>query len=1243
MAFRASWGKLLAPAALWCLSRHGPAVSKLPLSMHMPTRCLGGLRCLPHSSRADLEERGILQESPADEPWTVRVPDEEGLLGELSAVTVAKAAAAIQTVGFAVLRGASVLRSGELCAAQAEADEALEEIKATAQNLGLEPLAPWATPKPTPGAGNLFRFQEASSFSSGRLDMTLEDAKPSGPLATRQDLLRLCEALFDTDCQLASRGAFWNFPGSGREHWHRDGLMPLLTVVTAARQYPSDAGFMRLQPFTQTGAIDEDSESGKEPKAAAGESERVAATLRPGELLLFLYSAKHAAVPNFSEFDRCLLYSVYGPKGPRQLYADACNKRGRGGQRLTSCRLFDGVLFGFRPDTDETLDQAQADFEKSRASGDQRTQSAALLAYADAAAAQEQASSLSLDPDDSAVRLAREAFNQLQDSGDSEGQAAALHVLAKAHLARSSFAEAMQAAEEALQRFEALGHATGHAATLNVLAQSLLREDPEAALKHATAGRDAFRRLGDSRRASMLERTAVGASLACGDTAHALKDAEASVASCRRDAGDRRDEAAALALLAEVRHAREEFHLVVPVASEAAEIFARCGDQRNQAAALHSAASAALAADRATDARRLAAQAQDVLRSLLDRAREVSARGIVVQAEIALGNNEQALEIASEGLLAMQQQGDYLSLAEAHRHIAAAQLASSLPEEARQSAMAARNSSERLLGTRKWECKADALELLAEICRQTKDFQAMTQAAEELAECCREAAWPRREALALRTVTRGHLAMRKPRSALEAAGRAMTLFRETGNSSAADEMRLLFARATELRNSMRDAARNARQAWLLFRERGDPSLLFQAAKNCHDAHHMFDDENVLILEKEKAVSEPARSTVEHLQIVSAAAKADKARRRSFDPRGPEDSTPAHAQLKLHVVQLEEVVSQVHVWTSKVEADVLSLNKRKEELERQNEALAQRPELEKRVKELQAEVQQLHQRTQELEKEKEAVASERQRLEDQLTESQANCTRLEEECRQHAAERERRAELENQQADVARSFAELQAVVAQLLPWLGELDTQRSRLLEEKGHAEAMATSLRSELQRWRMLWGSVPSTAVNDAASRPSSAGRMAPPARASRRGPGNQRRAASAAGEKRGDTWNRRPSPCRLRLSPERPDWAVTWPPNKEGAATPGASEVLAALSAELAKAAKAAPPAVGSAAASVQKQFALQLQELLAPMATKGSGAVPKAAAKAPVSEPVAANVAAQPSSPTGGTESAPVRAAS
>ncbi|CAE7034804.1 unnamed protein product [Symbiodinium natans] len=315
MVLRGSLGKLLAPAALVCLARYGPTVSKLPL--RVPTRSLGTMRSLQHASRGEVQEPGYVgAKAPEEEPWTVRVSDEEGLLGQLSAVTIAKAAASIQTAGFVVLRGASVLRAHELRAAQEEADEALFQVKMTTKGLGLEPLAPWAVPKPAPAAGNLFRFQEASSFSSGRLDMTFsEEAKSSGPLAARQDLLRLCEVLFDTDCQLASRGAFWNFPGSGREHWHRDGLMPLLTVVTAARQYPDNAGFMRLQPFTQLGAIDEDSESDREPKAAAGESERVAAALRPGELLLFLYSAKHAAIPNFSDFDRCLLYSVYGPEG----------------------------------------------------------------------------------------------------------------------------------------------------------------------------------------------------------------------------------------------------------------------------------------------------------------------------------------------------------------------------------------------------------------------------------------------------------------------------------------------------------------------------------------------------------------------------------------------------------------------------------------------------------------------------------------------------------------------------------------------------------------------------------------------------------------------------------------------------------------------------------------------------------------------------------------------------------------
>mmetsp|Transcript_1786 Transcript_1786/g.4291 ORF Transcript_1786/g.4291 Transcript_1786/m.4291 type:complete len:573 (-) Transcript_1786:20-1738(-) len=516
-----------------------------------------------------------------------------------------------------------------------------------------------------------------------------------------------------------------------------------------------------------------------------------------------------------------------------------------------SSGLFECVLFGFRVDAEEALQQAEADYAELSASKDAKAKAAALLKIADATAAKEEATSVSLGPDDFGVRLAKEAFVSLQDIGDWEGQAAALHVIAKAQLARGSFVEATNAAEEALQRFSARDHLTGRAATLNVLAQSVLRQDAEAAWRHATEGRDIFRRLGDSRRASMLDRTVIGARLARGDTTGALEDAEASVARCRCDPGDRRDEAAALALLAEVRNAREEFHLVTKTATEAAELFAACEDHHNEAAALHSAASAALAAGRAEDALRLAARGQALFKKLGERAQEVSARGLVVQAEILLGTPDKALENASVDLAALRQRGDHLCLAEANRHVAAALLAAGKPDEAREAVIAARNSAERLLGARRWECKADALELLSEISRQSKDFEAMTQAAEELAECCSGAGWPRREAQALRTVTRGQLVMRKPRRAVEAAGRAMTLFRENGNTAAADEMKFLFARASELRNGMRAAARDARQAWLLFREKGDPSLLFEAAKNCHDAHHMFDDENVLVLEKMK--------------------------------------------------------------------------------------------------------------------------------------------------------------------------------------------------------------------------------------------------------------------------------------------------------------------------------------------------------------------------------------------------------
>ncbi|CAK8991789.1 unnamed protein product [Durusdinium trenchii] len=169
---------------------------------------------------------------------------------------------------------------------------------------------------------------------------------------------------------------------------------------------------------------------------------------------------------------------------------------------------------------------------------------------ADAQAAQEDGVGDSLEGAESALRLAKEVLRRMEEAGHVEGRAAAKHVMAKACLAGGQ-AEAVAEAQEALQLFRALGHLEGEAATLDVLAQAQLQEDPQTAFHSASSGREIFRRLGD-RRASMLERSALGALLACGQLDEALKEAEASVRRCRRDPGDRREEAAALVMLAEV-------------------------------------------------------------------------------------------------------------------------------------------------------------------------------------------------------------------------------------------------------------------------------------------------------------------------------------------------------------------------------------------------------------------------------------------------------------------------------------------------------------------------------------------------------------------------------------------------------------------------------------------------------------------------------------------------------------------
>jgi len=275
------------------------------------------------------------------------------------------------------------------------------------------------------------------------------------------------------------------------------------------------------------------------------------------------------------------------------------------------------------------------------------------------------------------------------------------------------------------------------------------------------------------------------------------------------------------------------------------------GGLQNEAevAALHQNALSKLRLGQYREALDLAQRAKALCRSFPEKQGEVVARGLVVEAHIALGDHWKALAVASENLEDFRQRQDHFSFSEACRQRASALLALGDLEDAQTAARAASNAASRLRGQKQLQCQVCALEQLAEACRRAGNFEAMTQAAEELVGCCRELMAGMREARALRVCARGQLILRRPKRAIVAAGRAMTLFKENGDEAAADEMRALFARAQALREGMRAAAQDARQAWLLYREHGDPRLLFDAAKSCHDAHHRFDDQNVLMLEK----------------------------------------------------------------------------------------------------------------------------------------------------------------------------------------------------------------------------------------------------------------------------------------------------------------------------------------------------------------------------------------------------------
>lgn len=85
-------------------------------------------------------------------------------------------------------------------------------------------------------------------------------------------------------------------------------------VLTALHDLPADSGFLHFEPFTHWDGRFHNVTDCESPPPSH-EPPAVPVVLRKGESVIWLYSTKHAAVPNPTAIERSLLYTVYGIDG----------------------------------------------------------------------------------------------------------------------------------------------------------------------------------------------------------------------------------------------------------------------------------------------------------------------------------------------------------------------------------------------------------------------------------------------------------------------------------------------------------------------------------------------------------------------------------------------------------------------------------------------------------------------------------------------------------------------------------------------------------------------------------------------------------------------------------------------------------------------------------------------------------------------------------------------------------------
>jgi ectoine hydroxylase-related dioxygenase (phytanoyl-CoA dioxygenase family) len=141
------------------------------------------------------------------------------------------------------------------------------------------------------------------------------------PFHAHPDLLVLCSAVHSgASSNQTTVGTLWNFPGANSTFWHRDypDEWRLLTVITAMRDYPAEAGWLHVQQETHLGGAFHGVTSRTPP--CCGQPPPATTFLRKGDTLIFTATTKHAVTPNPSGVDRGLFYTTYAVGGRRDTY-----------------------------------------------------------------------------------------------------------------------------------------------------------------------------------------------------------------------------------------------------------------------------------------------------------------------------------------------------------------------------------------------------------------------------------------------------------------------------------------------------------------------------------------------------------------------------------------------------------------------------------------------------------------------------------------------------------------------------------------------------------------------------------------------------------------------------------------------------------------------------------------------------------------------------------------------------------